>query len=238
MKGINLPTKLTEETWFYKDHKEVLEPHLGKFYISYSTQESYNNYFEDFIKKKFAKIELPSSIYAELGNYLGTAVETGEFPKENPNDFQGKENIDLNNIRKEGAEYERLVVIDFEDFIFVGFIDVFHEDEKLGCTVVDLKTGGSKKEETYESDNYKQTDLYAFALEEEGKKIRQTGVYFVRRKGSHVNPPLKIDKEQFFIDRKYTRGKGRKAVNHLKKSVKEISQLYTTYQKIFGDERK
>ena len=54
-----LPSVLTENSWFYKLHEEELKPFLGQPYLSYSSAESWESYQEDFIKQKFAGLELP-----------------------------------------------------------------------------------------------------------------------------------------------------------------------------------
>lgn len=151
-KKVTLPSKITKKSWFYKGNEELLNPHLNKFYISYSTATSWEKYRNDMIKQKFAGIELGKKIYAEMGNYLGSAVETGEFPKENPNGFTGQENLSLIP-RPDNAEYERMVLIDMGEYVIIGFIDIFFEykhpkqpkDKKIVCDVADLKTGGKKK---------------------------------------------------------------------------------------------
>ena len=64
---INLPSKLSKDNWFYENNKELIEPHLGKFYISYSTVSSWEDYRTDFIKQKLAGIKLPDSILVHSG---------------------------------------------------------------------------------------------------------------------------------------------------------------------------
>ena len=215
---IQLPSVLKESTWFYKENEDMLKPFLGKPYISYSTHESYNNYFEDFVKQKIAGIKLEGGIYANFGTFTGTYTETGKIP-DNPYGFEGLEN--LKKIpRPEGAEYERPVVIDLGEVFLIGFIDIFKQE-------------GKKKEEKYKSDDYIQTLLYGYALEQEGFEIKETGVYFIRRENSHVNPPLKVSDEQFYIPLEYSTAKAKKAVKLVEKSAKEISELYKTYLKLF-----
>lgn len=230
---IQLPSVLTEDTPFYEKHQEQLKPHLGKYYISYSTVSSWFSYKEDLIKQKFAGIKLDSGIYADLGSYVGEAVETGQFPSENPHNFQGQENVDLDKLRPNGAEYEKLIVIDRGDYIIVGFIDIYLEENGV-CHILDLKSGGAKKENEYSSKDYIQVILYAHAIESLGKKIGSTKVYFIRRTGSHINPPLVLSKEQFEIPLEYNKERVKFALAKVDKAVKEISELYTTYTKIFG----
>lgn len=233
MAKIQLPSIITEDCWFYKANKELCEPHLGKPYISNSSIDSWENYQEDFIKQKFIGIKLPDGLYAKLGNYVGEAVENGEFG-DNEFGFTGQENLDLSSLRPKGAEYEKMILIDMGEYVIIGFIDVFHEYEKNVVHVRDMKTGGKKKEDKYSSKDYIQVILYARAIEQMGYEIGKTDVYFIRRTGSHINPPLNISKEQFEIPLEYDEKRVDFALKKVDKIVKEISSVYTTYQKIFG----
>lgn len=232
MGKINLPSRLTEDTWFYKEprYQKQLEPYLGKFYISISSVESWLEYKESFIKEKFVKLPQPFGIYKEFGTYLGEAMEKGQFG-DNPHNFVGQENFDLDVMRPEGAEYEKLIVIDRGEYIIIGFIDRYIRVEK-GAQVLDLKSGGKTKEAKYQSEDYVQVMLYAYALQE---PIDKTSVYFVRREGSHINPPLKISKEQFEIPLEFNVKRVKYALYKVDKAVREISELFTTYQKYFTD---
>lgn len=232
MSKIKLPSKITKDSWFYKDNEELCKPHLGKYYISYSSVDSWENYRGDFIKQKFLGFPYSGNIYSEFGSFVGQAVENGEFPKENPNGFEGQENLDLEELRPEGAEYEKMILIDMESYVIVGFIDRFVENTD-GCWINDIKTGGKDKENKYSGEDYVQVILYAYALHMMGKKIAKTDVYFIRRGGSHVKPPLKIGKEQFYIPLEYTEERVKFALNKVDRVVKEISDCYKTYLKIF-----
>ena len=230
---INLPSVLTEDTHFYQEHKEKLQPYLGRPYISYSSVSSWFDYKDDFIKQKFAGIQLPSGIYALMGNYVGEAIEHGYFSENNPTGFEGQENLDFSRYRKEGAEYEKLIVIDMGDYVIVGFIDIFYVENET-VNVEDMKSGGKLKEKAYESEDYIQTVLYGHAIEKEYGKEPKIGVNFIRREGSHVNPPLKIGKEQFYIPNVYSKERVEKALKKVDTAVREISELYSTYLKFFG----
>lgn len=234
--SIKLPSILTEESWFYKDRPEdrhKLEHLLGKPYISYSSVDSYFNYLNDFIKQKFCMIELPEGIYGNFGTYCGTALEDGKFPEENPNGYVGQENLDLVTLRPEGAIYEKMIVIEREGYFIIGFIDRWTKSER-GVFIRDQKTGGKLKERKYSDNEYIQTILYAYAEELLGEAIEGTDVYFVRREGSHVKPPLKISDEQFEIPLEYNKERVDYALTKVDNAVKGISDLYTTYLKIFG----
>lgn len=225
---IKLPSIITKDCWFYANNKELCEPHLNKPYISYSSVSSWNEYRDDYIKEKFVGIKLKSGIYAELGSYAGHYLEYGEFPKDNPHGFTGQENLSPT-LRPDGAEYEKMILLDMGSFCFIGFIDRYFEGH-----VRDQKTGGAKKEDYYKKDDYIQVVLYAYALEQMGYKVTKTDVYFIRRKGSHVNPPLHISDEQFEIPLVYNEARVKYALDKVNKTVKEISDVYTTYLKYFG----
>lgn len=230
--SIQLPSIISESNWFYKENEDLCKPHLGKPYISYSSVDSWFEYKEDFIKQKFVGISLPEGVYGALGSYAGHALETGEFPTENPYGFTGQENLDLKELRAEGAEYEKMILIDRGSYVIIGFIDRYTETDNK-AHVRDQKTGGKDKEKKYQSDDYIQVILYAHAIELTGKEIEKTDVYFIRRTGSHVKPPLHIDKEQFVIPLEYSPERVKFALNKVDKAVKEISDLYTTYVKFF-----
>lgn len=227
---IQLPSKISKDNWFYEDNKELCEPHLGKPYISYSSVNSWENYKDDFIKQKFAKIKLPQGTYSALGSYLGEAVENGEFG-DNPYGFTGQENFSLIN-RPKNAEYEKMILIDRGDYVIIGFIDILLIEGQI-ADVQDLKTGGKKKEYEYTSKDYVQVILYAYALESIGYKIRDTSVWFVRRTNSHINPPLHISSEQFKIPLEYNKERVKYALDKVERVVKEVSELYTVFNKYF-----
>lgn len=229
---VTLPSIIKEDSWFYKDNEELCKAHLNKPYISYSSVSSWEDYKDNFIKEKFAKIKLPEGIYGQFGSYAGHALEHGEFPNDNPHGFTGQENMNLIELRPHGCEYEKMILIDRGEYCIIGFIDRYLEIEQ-GVHIRDQKTGGSKKELSYKDPKYIQVILYAYALELAGKNIAKTDVYFIRRTGSHVNPPLHISDEQFEIPLEYSPERVKYALDKVDRVVREISDLYTTYLKFF-----
>lgn len=232
-KKINLPSVLTKDVWFYEDNKEVIDPHLGKFYISYSTVNSFTDpkYFDGFIKSKLVGIRDEGSCYTSFGSWCGSMLEEGVIPSENPEGFTGAENFDFSH-RLEGAEYEKFILIDRGEYVIIGFIDRYMEYEE-GIEVTDQKTGGKGKEDEYKKNDYIQTVLYAHAMELKGKKVRNTNVLFMRREKSHLSPPLHLSKEQFFIELPYNQERVEYALNKVDKVVEGITKLKNTYDKVF-----
>lgn len=233
---INLPSKLSKDNWFYEENKGLLDTHLGKFYISYSTVSSWEDYRTDFIKQKLAGIKLPDSIYGSFGSWVGTSVEHGEIQANNYG-FTGGENINLIE-RKEGDEYERMILVDMGEYVIIGFIDIMRELSPLVADVEDIKTGGAKKEEEYKKESYIQLILYAYALVLEGYKINKIGVWFCRRTGSHIKPPLNLSTEQFYIPLDYTGERVKYALAKVERVVSEISEYFTCYEKYFAQNKK
>ena len=227
-----LPSILSKDNWFYQGNEKLIDPHLGKYYISYSTVSSWEDYRSDFIKQKLAGIKLPESIYGNFGSWVGTSVEHGEVQPNNYG-FTGEENINLIQ-RTENDKYERMILIDMGEYCIIGFIDIMRESSPMVAEVLDIKTGGAKKEEEYKKESYIQTTLYSKALEDEGYKIEKSGVWFCRRTGSHIKPPLNLSTEQFYIPLDYNEKRVKYALDKVDRVVKEISEFYKIYQKIFA----
>jgi hypothetical protein len=229
--SIELPSKLDKTCWFYEGNEKLIDPHLGKYYISYSTISSWEDYRGDFIKQKLAGIKLPDSIYATFGSWVGESVEHG---KEQPNNygFTGAENLNLI-ARTKNDKYERMILIDMGEYVIIGFIDIMTEVSPMVAQVADIKTGGAKKEEEYKKETYIQTTLYSHALEREGYKIDKSGVWFCRRTGSHVKPPLNLSNEQFYIPLDYNEKRVKYALDKTDRVVREISEYLKVYNKFF-----
>lgn len=229
MAKINLPNTLTKEFRAYKGNEKLIDPHLGKQYISYSTISSWEDYRNDFIKQKIANIELPESIYSAFGTWVGSSVEHGESQPNNYG-FTGEENLNLIE-RQPSDEYERMILIDMGEYVIIGFIDIVRIIVKKNVDILDVKTGGALKESEYLKESYIQTTLYAKALEDEGYTINKSGVWFCRRTGSHIKPPLNLSKEQFYIPLAYNEDRVKYTLAKVKRVVEEISECYTVYLK-------
>jgi hypothetical protein len=224
---IVLPSVISKDCWFYKDNEELCKPHLNKPYISYSSVSSWCDYKNEFIKQKFAGIKLPDGIYGKFGTWCGHMLEHGCPPKENPDGFTGEENFDYSK-RTPTSEYEKMILIDRGDYVIIGFIDQWDNG-----ILKDQKSGGKGKEAQYQSVEYIQAVLYAYAMELQGQEIKKVAVDFLRREKSHINPPLHLSKEQFEIPLEYSPERVKFALNKVDKAVKEISDLYSTYLKCF-----
>lgn len=228
---IVLPTVLTEDTKFYEGNEDVLKEHLGKPYISYSSVNSWfdKNYRADFIKQKFLGIDVPGGPYADFGSWVGESIEKGEWLP--TDEFGGQENLDVSD-RVEGAEYERLIVIDMGEYIIVGFIDVYIPNDEEGDVVIDVKTGGKGKEDKYLGDDYIQVPLYCTALEREGRSINYPAIWYIERVSYHRKPPMTVGPYQEIFPLEWNEEKSKYALEQVDKAVREISDCYKTYLKV------
>lgn len=243
LKNITLSSKI-ENSWFYKEerYKAQLEPYKDWMYISYSTAGDLTEYFEDMIKEKIAKVKsYTDNVYTRIGNILGDAQEKGVFDQEKlGDDFRIDPSFDIDKYRPEGAEYEKLVtlVLSEEDkVLFIGFIDVFFEREGKAY-LRDSKTGSSSKSKKYEGKEYIQLVLYAYALEKMGFVIGGIGVDFFERIGSHMNKPLILTGKHTDIPLEFNEERKKFALDTLCTNTQYISDLYTTYLKVFGEKTK
>lgn len=113
----------------------------GKPRISYSQVGSWNDYRPDYIKQYFAGIKLESGCYADFGTKVGTARETGDYSEFTLDEQKVLESVP----RIENCVYEREINLDFGDFILLGYIDEFVNNEEVN----DNKTGGKGKQSLY-----------------------------------------------------------------------------------------
>lgn len=233
MSKIKLPSILTEESWFYEEHKELLEKYLGWKYVSYSTLTSYDDYLDSFVKSKIVGVRDEGSIYTSAGTVTGHILEHGELPTDIPEGIKIADDFDISVIRNPKAEFEKLVVLElFDDVIMIGFCDMVETLEDGSLTVTDLKTGADNKRSYYQSEKYYQLVIYAYALEKMGYKVRDIKVQFALRTGSHLNKPLVINNDFTCYPLEYSPERVKYALEKVDKAVEGISKLKTTYDKL------
>ena len=233
MSKLEIPSVLTEETWFYKEHELLLKPYLGWKYVSYSTLTSVEDYEEGFIKHKLLKLPNDGTIYTTLGTVVGTTLETGEKPSDIPSDIQFAKDFDINTIRNPEAEFEKITILELADDLFmVGFCDMVETLEDGSLIITDLKTGAENKKPYYNSEKYYQLISYAYALTKMGYNVSRIKVEFVLRTGSHIKPPLVVNNKFSTFELEYNKERVKYALDRIDKSVKKISSLYKTFKKL------
>ena len=195
--------------------------------LSYSQTSSWEVYKDNYIKQYFAGIKLPQSPYAEFGNKVGVARETGDY-----SNFSKQEQEILNSIeRVANTQYEYEILLDMGEFVVQGFIDEL-VPTKDGYIIIDNKTGGKDKMDEYRSIDYLQTVIYRMALEQQGLNVVDTQVRFFGREGSHIKPPMVLSGYLELIPIEYNQQRVDYAIAKLHRVASEISLMYKAYKEL------
>jgi len=229
---LQLPSKYINRSGDPKYDKFVGRPKL-----SYSAYGSFNEpaYRGEFFGTYFLDAPRTGTIFTEFGSAVGGFMETGE-PQDYLTDF------DMNVLREagrpEGAIYEYEIIIDRGDYIIQGFIDRMIVDAVGGVDVVDFKTGSiEKKKKDYESLDYQQTTMYAYALYQEGYDINSSGVILFDRKGNTLEAGnknvLRLTGDIEHIPTPFSIERAEKFLTKFDKTAKEIEEYYKTFKKYF-----
>ena len=248
MTKIKLPKKY--EMW--ENTPEKYHQYIGYPKISYSQYSSWKDlkYRPDYIKQYFFGLDTTNQfqVFAEFGSACGEWLEgkgmysnTGVLAE--PGDFEHMltdSDIDvLDSIDLSGENtYEEEIVFPVKDskgnilFVVQGFIDKSKKLEK-SITICDFKTGATKKEEFYGSDEYGQTTLYAHCLAKEGHKIERSYVQLLCRKGNNrKGHPIRLEGGIIEVETPYSNERGERVVESIKSVATEISKYYTVLTKI------
>ena len=196
----------------------------GEYYISYSQYTSWKDYNRDYIRGYFLKEERTSNPYAEFGNLVGTALEKNDFSV-----FTKEEQDFLRTIpRHDLFEYE--IRVDMGGYYVKGFIDTCTKDFSV---VDDYKTCDiQSKLDFYESNDYKQLDLYAYGIyKKTGKMPKKLNVHLIGRTGnSFKGEELKLSLDYHRVEREVSLEKSKAALEDVHRAALEISECYNTFK--------
>jgi hypothetical protein len=209
---------------------------IGRPKLSYSAYGSFKepSYKGEFFGVYFLGAPRTGTIFTEFGSAVGGFMETGEA-QDYLTDF------DMNVLREvgrpEGAIYEYEIIIDRGSYIIQGYLDRIVEAED-GIEVIDFKTGAiDKKAKDYASLDYQQTTMYAYALEQEGKKIKYSGVKLFDRKGNTLETGnknvLRLTGDVLDIPTPYSTERAEEFLKNFDKTALEIEEYWKIYSKYF-----
>lgn len=215
----------------YKAALPKFEKYNGKPKLSYSQITSFKDplYRSQYILGYFFGIQDPGNIYAFFGGEVGEYIETnGE--KVGPMLDEGTRQVLDNLERPEGSEHEVEIVVDRGDYVIQGFIDRIYPVEG-GVEVLDFKTGNIDKKATfYGSQDYQQTTLYSYAIEQEGHPVKKSFVKLLGRKGNNMGGNmLRLSGDIKDIPTPYSPERAEIFLAKTDKIAKEISDLYEVY---------
>lgn len=212
--------------------------------LSYSQHTSWKDpeYKADYIVQYFSGVTLPDGIWAKFGGEVGTYIEHKAQGLEMPEFEMLSENdkafLDALDYPKK-CTYEDEICVDMGNFVIEGYTDRTEAVGKKKVGIRDYKTGNlDKKKEFYESDEYAQTTLYCDQKVQEGNEIAYSEVVLLGRKGNNMTTkngfqPIRLSGELTKIDTPYSKERADKIKEDMRKSAKEISDLYKIYLKYF-----
>ncbi len=214
----------------------------GKPQLSYSQYTSFNDksYWREYYVQYFSGIKSESNEFAEFGSLIGTTIEQIGLGQEITTGISDedlkviKENFDFTGKNK----YEDFILIDCGWFVIIGFADRVKYLPKKTVEVEDVKTLNIKtKSSFYVSDEYQQTNLYAYFFESDGFKIKDCSVVGFGRRGNSINGTgnykMRLDGEVVKIPTPYTKERAEKAISKIKETAEQIAKEYEIYQKLF-----
>ena len=217
---------------------ERFKKYIGRPAMSYSTYTAFEEegYRGEWLGNKFLNTPKEDTIFTLFGSSVGAYQETKK-PQPYLTSFDMSV-LDKENPANPQAEYEREVVIDRGSYILYGFIDRLIGVENKVVDLVDFKTGAiDKKAKDYESDNYNQTTMYCYGLEEEGFTINSSGVILFDRKGNTLEEGnknvLRLTGDIKYINTPYSRERAEKFLLKVDETAKKIEEYFKVYNKHF-----
>lgn len=211
-------------------------------YVSYSQLTSYldENYWMEYYTQYFSGISSGGNAFSEFGGLIGKTIEEIGTNQEITTDISEEDlKVIKNNFNFEGInKYEDPCIIDFGDFILIGYADkVLYEGTEV--EVMDVKTLNlDKKADYYASKDYRQTTLYSYYFETKGYKIKDSYVFGFGRKGSQIdgqgNFKMRLSGEVKKIPTPYSKERAEEALEYVRETTKKISEDWKIYQRLFA----
>lgn len=240
IKQLQLPSIYKERE--DKPVPEKFKKFIGRPALSYSSYTAFTEegYRGEWLGNKFLNTPREDTIFTLFGSSVGSYQETGlEQLYLTKFDMQV---LDKENPANPKAEYEREIVIDRGSYILYGFIDRVLGVKEGIIELDDFKTGSiEKKKKDYESEDYNQTTMYSYALEEEGFKIKSSRVILFDRKGNTLQEGnknvLRLTGDIEYIETPYSRERAEKFLIKVDETAKKIEEYFTVYNKIFAENK-
>lgn len=232
----------------YLNENNKYPQHLGKPKVSYSQLGSFKDYKMGYLRNYIIGIEKESDgIFATYGKIIGEYLSDGiRHEYLDDDDVKVLDSLEKN----QGAMFESEIVIDRDFYVIQGFSDKEFLDNNL-LYIDDFKTGNSDDMFKKYGDlkKYYQTRLYAYQRENEGFNIGGCRVIHLGRKGNalergkvHENTNNRLDiRLSGKIDEigtPYTRQDVEEYLKEVDNIVLQISDYYSTYLKVFGENKK
>jgi PD-(D/E)XK nuclease superfamily len=222
----------------YKAREARFEKYNGMQKLSYSQVGSFTDplYRKDYIRQYMFGIPSEDTIWTSFGSAAGIWLETnGKECSPLLNEESIASLKALPRPEKAAYEYPIAVVVDTEEgqVILEGYIDELEYVSDTEVIVKDYKTGSyEKKQAQYASEDYQQTTLYSYHMETEGYKVVKSCVWLLSRKGNgRAGHPVRLENRYIEIPTPYSRERAEKYFEKVRKTAKEVSDLYKIFLK-------
>lgn len=161
----------------------------GNSFLSYSQISLFLKDKEDYKKRYITKEPFKSNAYIDFGLKVDDALVKNDFCLFKKNEVDTLSKVTRLDI------FQRKIIIKFEGFYIIGFIDTCTEDCKK---IIDYKTGGKNKELEYSKKEYNQLYYYSLGIKQElGYYPDKLSVEFIRREGNtYRGERLKVADEE------------------------------------------
>lgn len=263
MKEIVLPGIYTEETWKRGGSNPKHKKFIGKYYVSWSQVESFNDKTGfntgligeyEYILNKFCKVKFPdmgwgtfgseTEAYITLRNHKDVAsldTKTQEEFKQSLINFSDKEKETLNKIEPLGVfQTEICYYVEELDIIVLGYIDdhSFIKNKKIK-KLRDYKTKSESSKKDLHDAKKHQIELYILGLRQQGYEVESAEYCIIERLGGREcmqgggREVLSIGEGIWYED--YNWNEERLKVTHqmIIDTTLKVSSLYKTYLKYF-----
>lgn len=198
----------------------------GNPYISYSQLNTWAESKRNYIRQYFFGIPFKGNAYIDFGNKVGEALEHNNF-----SGFTAKEAKFLKTIPRYD-EFEKSIHLNMDGFYVRGYVDSISED---GVRLSDYKTG-KITEDKYDSNKYKQLQVYSAAIEQEmGVIPSDVKVILIGRVGNPFKgEKLKLDLKYREIVKEVSMESIIEVKKYVQETAEEISRLYVTFLRMKG----
>lgn len=215
----------------------------GTPYISYSQISSFNSdiYKQQYILSYLFGIKDNGNDYSRQGNAVGEYLEDGSKKENKILNEQDKIYLDslIERFSKlQDAEYEKLIDIKRDGYKIIGYIDLYYKNRgKAGiidfkcCNIVKKKPVFVNEEKDVKG--YMQTNLYSYAVEQQGDKIGNVGIFALDRVGNAFNgEELHLSGKTETIPVPYDKELTKEFLKFADDTVFKISSLKSTYDSL------
>jgi hypothetical protein len=224
----------------YVAREAKYEKYNGLPKLSYSQVGSFSDplYKNDYIRQYMMGFPSEGSIWTEFGSATGEWLETNG---EKCSDLLNEESIaalkEIPRPAKAAYEYPIAVTVETPEgqLILEGYIDELEYVSDNKVIVRDFKTGHiDKKEAQYASPEYQQTTLYSYHMDvNEGMEVVGSEVMLLSRKGNNrPGHPVRLENKRKTIPTPYSRERAEEYFKKVRKTAKEISDLYKVWLKV------